>query len=241
MNIQKTMPGFFGLALTLSSLLCCGIFGMDQTENDEIIQAIQKGDLQYIEQYIAANLNNARTLPINKCPLHYAVKNNQLYIGNALLAAGAEVNRQSRKGAPLHYAAYFERPEFACALLKSGANVNLKAPLSNKKRTPLHLAALQGCTDTAEILVKAGADIDALDSDGKTPLQLAREQVAVGPSHSAIVNIALALCLLPIIIPTLIWGETVNLDGYDAIIKLLEQQNQRKNNLLGMSCTLTSK
>jgi ankyrin repeat protein len=40
--------------------------------------------------------------------------------------------------------------------------------------TPLHLAAEVGGLDCVELLVKGGADVHALDSDGHTAEELAR-------------------------------------------------------------------
>lgn len=41
--------------------------------------------------------------------------------------------------------------------------------------TPLHSAAMNGDKDCVEILLQYGADPDAVDGDGKTPLIIARE------------------------------------------------------------------
>eukprot|EP00941_MAST-03F_sp_MAST-3F-sp1_P004988 g4988.t1 len=41
-----------------------------------------------------------------------------------------------------------------------------------KSRTALHLAVLGGHTSTVKILLQAGADVTAVDDDGKTPVQL---------------------------------------------------------------------
>ena len=42
--------------------------------------------------------------------------------------------------------------------------------------TPLHLAALYGQPKVMRLLVEAGANVDAYDSEGNTPLLLAAEQ-----------------------------------------------------------------
>ena len=43
----------------------------------------------------------------------------------------------------------------------------------NCRRTALHLAALSGVSRNIEILVEAGADVNAQTKDGRTPLMLA--------------------------------------------------------------------
>ena len=60
--------------------------------------------------------------------------------------------------------------------MRSGANVNVK---HNADKTPLHLAAELGDTPTARLLLKAGAKVNALDSDRGTPLDW-----AVGTLHN---------------------------------------------------------
>ena len=49
----------------------------------------------------------------------------------------------------------------------SAPNVNAKA---DRDVTPLHEAARMGNVEIARLLLKQGADVNAKDSDGKTPL-----------------------------------------------------------------------
>lgn len=48
-------------------------------------------------------------------------------------------------------------------LLKKGANAN--APPTRMMMTPLKLAIIKGCTEVAERLIRAGADVNATDGD----------------------------------------------------------------------------
>lgn len=84
------------------------------------------------------------------------------------------VNRQDQFGSLLHYAAYYGLHDCVYKLLVAGADVNLRAR-NNKQRTPLHLAALMGNREAVESLVINGASIEAVDQEGKTPLQLAKQ------------------------------------------------------------------
>jgi len=52
---------------------------------------------------------------------------------------------------------------------------HLNTPCDKKQMTPLHAAMSQGNCNTAAILINAGANVDALDSDGKTPLHYAAQ------------------------------------------------------------------
>jgi len=112
--------------------------------------------------------------------------------------------RDSHGRTPLHDAAQAGQAEFARLLIEKGADVNAKDritfhleyqvgdgpaahPLPDKgghpevrevdNWTPLHLAAMaqhEGHRDVAEVLLQAGADVNARDAAGETPTRLAR-------------------------------------------------------------------
>ena len=67
---------------------------------------------------------------------------------------------------PLHYAA-LETDLEAVKSLISSCDVNLH---DKNGWTPLHFAAQSNSVDCARILLEAGAEIDAVDSHGNTPL-----------------------------------------------------------------------
>uniref|UniRef100_A0A0G4G835 Uncharacterized protein n=1 Tax=Chromera velia CCMP2878 TaxID=1169474 RepID=A0A0G4G835_9ALVE len=86
------------------------------------------------------------------------------------------VNARTERGhCPLHYAVslYMENcTETIHILLDAGANVNVKTdePEGAHLDTPLHFAATFGITEVVELLVAAGAQVSAQNSDGITPL-----------------------------------------------------------------------
>jgi ankyrin repeat protein len=57
-------------------------------------------------------------------------------------------------------------------------------PENNKGQTPLHVAASNGCLSTTKYLIEAGASIEAVDCEKKTPLELASQQGHLKVNHN---------------------------------------------------------
>ncbi len=97
-----------------------------------------------------------------------------------LLSFGAEVNARNFDGGhtPLYYAANHVEPSrsadgkaVAETLIRHGAEVNVHSgPI---RGTPLHTAARRDNVVVASVLLSAGADIEARDIKGETPLRRA--------------------------------------------------------------------
>lgn len=86
-----------------------------------------------------------------------------------LLADGIDPNTKGRDGlTALMSAAYTNRKEITELLIAQGADVNEKH--REYRFTALNIALLQGHTETADILIDNGAEVDASDDDGWTPL-----------------------------------------------------------------------
>jgi ankyrin repeat protein len=89
-------------------------------------------------------------------PLHYAAKGGHLDIIQALIAAGADVDKANKSGrTPLIWAAIANRCKIAQALIDAGAAVN-KADA--KGETPLMWAEKKGNRKVAEVLVAAATE-----------------------------------------------------------------------------------
>lgn len=85
----------------------------------------------------------------------------------ALLKGGADPNQHSSYGAPINVAAALGPPEIVVALLDAGADLQMRG---FGGASPLHTAALSGQSAITRILLAGGAQVDALDNLGRTPL-----------------------------------------------------------------------
>ena len=84
----------------------------------------------------------------------------------------------------LHAAAGYGWDDITTKLIGLGFDVNL--PALDSVSAPLHLAAEGGEKSTAQILLRADADVNALTKDGRTPLLIAAEN-----AHSEVVDLLL--------------------------------------------------
>ena len=126
-----------------------------------------------------------------------AISGGQVEIARLLLSHGVDVNNYHGMWTALHFAAdspgawHGRQTELVRALLDAGASVDArkKAPSPKSGCTPLLLAAQQDFTspDTLKVLLKYGADVNAVDALGRTAddhvRDLISESTCVYDSH----------------------------------------------------------
>lgn len=110
-----------------------------------------------------------------RTPLHYAAETGSVELLRALIQAGARVNVTALDGhTPLMLAVEWQELGPVRELLAAGARVNVRE--RQKGLTALHIAAARGDTELLRTLLDAGAEVDAANVQGATPLCLALEQ-----------------------------------------------------------------
>jgi len=112
--------------------------------------------------------------PTAKAPdisIHEAAEKGKIEMVKQHLAAGADVNaKDGIGGTPLYIAAFYGSQRTRDLLRQHGGKTG-----DFDGWTPLNYAAFVGHKEIAELLIAAGADVNAKDDDGKTPLDWAEK------------------------------------------------------------------
>lgn len=103
-------------------------------------------------------------------PLFYATKENEFAVVKLLLERNADPNLALENGlAPIHEAAANGSIRTCNLLLEHNASLEATTPSG----TALHFAVSENREKTAEMLIKRGANVNAVNSKGVTPLMFA--------------------------------------------------------------------
>lgn len=141
------------------------------------LQNVQTNNIWLIKQMIhdGIDINDNRIASDFSSPLHEATRLGHTAMAKLLIDHGAsKIIRNSHNQIPLHIAALYKRTEITHTLLATQENKiqQLQAQDINGQ-TPLHTAAGSGASGTAEILLDAGAAIEATT---KLPVTYAKKE-----------------------------------------------------------------
>ncbi|MEU4745686.1 ankyrin repeat domain-containing protein, partial [Actinosynnema sp. NPDC023658] len=145
-----------------------------------LMAATAAGDAREVARLLADGAQVDARFPVRNgfndlhTPLLVATRDGHLEIVRELLRAGADVNAtEPTFGAcPLHKAVYNGHADIT-ALLVAAPGVDLDFQGATNGYTPLHDALWHGYDECARILLDAGARVDLVGHDGKTPLDVA--------------------------------------------------------------------
>ena len=118
--------------------------------------------------------------------MHAAIRDNDVPRVRKLLDMGADINKENKEGfSPVWQAARYNLVETLRALIAYGGAL-IDAPsvtVDQYHWSPVFIAAKRNSTDALRILITAGADVNACNAGGDTPLILASLN-----GHGAIVD-----------------------------------------------------
>jgi ankyrin repeat protein/ketosteroid isomerase-like protein len=151
----------------------------ERAAGQRLMKAVVDGDLDGVRAQLAAGAEVDARYPVfngfndEHTPLLVAARDGHTEIVRELVAAGADVNAcEPTFGAvPLHKAVYNGHADIT-RLIAAVPGVDLDRQGATNGYTPLHDAIWHGFEDCTRILLEAGARVDLVGHDGKTPYEL---------------------------------------------------------------------
>ncbi len=145
--------------------------------------AAQNGDVELMKELLQVKGIETNAMePYHATPLHLAAEKGFLKIAQSLVKAGADVNQSSALNAPTISSSGAMNRRFL-AQLRSGLPLNRDAKshsfigknqhyaaLLTEGNTPLHFSSKNGFIELTELLLANGADVNAINRCGLTPL-----------------------------------------------------------------------
>ena len=150
-----------------------------------LADAMRSQDKQAVLALLAKKTDVNATQPDGATALHWAVYAEDADITSRLIRAGADVNVRNKYGvSPLALAAKHGNTAIIDQLMKAGADPNDKINYVNADETPLMHAARAGRAEAVQMMILAGAKVNARESwNGQTALHWAAAE-----GHGAVVE-----------------------------------------------------
>lgn len=149
-----------------------------------LVAAVWAGEVEMALMLIRAGANpNARD-DLGQSALHRAAEMGELEIVRALIQARAKRDLKANGTTPLLIAIQNGHEACAIELIRGGADLTPTTAAGLLRRNALMLASSTGRVEVVRALLKAGADPEAKDKEGKTALMLANEK-----EHVAVVEV----------------------------------------------------
>eukprot|EP00742_Colponemidia_sp_Colp-10_P025772 GILJ01031342.1.p1 GENE.GILJ01031342.1~~GILJ01031342.1.p1 ORF type:complete len:153 (-),score=16.93 GILJ01031342.1:63-521(-) len=136
-------------------------------------QAATDGDVNALEAAILDNSGSVNCLDQHHyTPLLIAIKHRKIGAIELLIANGADLELGDATG--LHCCAAASNIEAAMLLIDTEADIDAVL-LTGDNWTPLHFAAMARNKTMVKLLLAEGANIEARNVEGNTPLQLSED------------------------------------------------------------------
>ena len=160
-------------------------------QSTPLTEAAVIGNSAVLRKLVTAGANVEAHNADGQTALMILARSSNVEAASVLIARGADVNarEQWRGQTALMWAAAEAQPAMVKLLLAHGARVNDRSTINQFERqvtaeprmqarpsggfTPLLYAARRGCTECAQLLIRAGADVNLTDPDNVSPLLLA--------------------------------------------------------------------
>lgn len=132
-------------------------------------KATHDGDLEQVHALIDAGADLNVQGDNGETPLILAILEGHASVVSLLIDGGADIQARNKGGfTPLHAAAYANAVEIAEQLLGSGADINDQ--MNKAGGTALSVASEEGHSGVVKVLINHGADLEAGERNGYTPL-----------------------------------------------------------------------
>jgi ankyrin repeat protein len=138
----------------------------------QMTRAIRLGDVAKVKGLLAKGFDLTERDESCRTALTYAVMDGRIEIARGLIDYGANVNVQNHNGAsPLWYASFLDRADMVELLLSAGADANIKDDIG---QTALMFAVQTVNIEMIRNLLSRGAKVDDRAFKGETALMCAR-------------------------------------------------------------------